>query len=140
MVDNLTPEQRSRCMSRIRSKDTVLEVRVRSAIYERGLRFRKHVRNLPGCPDIVFPHAKLAVFIDGDFWHGYDFENWSNRVEGYWKQKIEGNRERDIRYTEDLHKLGWQVIRIWQHEFNENFSDCIDRIVSVVRSDSRRAK
>ena len=73
MSDNLTPTQRSYCMSRVKGKDTSIERLVRSELHKRGFRFRKHVKTLPGKPDIVFPKAKVAVFVDGDFWHGYDF-------------------------------------------------------------------
>ena len=73
MPDNLTPEQRSYCMSRIKAKDTGLEVKVRSALHKKGLRFRKNVKELPGTPDIVFKKAQIAIFVDGDFWHGYRF-------------------------------------------------------------------
>ncbi len=76
MPDKLTPEQRSFSMSRIKGKDTGLELRVRSALHKRGLRFRKHVRELPGKPDVVFRKTRVVVFVDGDFWHGYRFRSW----------------------------------------------------------------
>lgn len=116
MTDNLTPEQRSYCMSRIKGKDTGLEVQVRSALHIHGLRFRKHVKDLPGKPDIVFTKARLAVFIDGDFWHGYRFPSWENKVSDFWKKKISQNIERDARHHRKLRKMGWTVIRLWQHE------------------------
>jgi len=70
---------------------------VRSELHKRGLRFRKHVKDLPGKPDVVFPTVKVAVFIDGDFWHGYKFPSWEHKVSDFWKQKINKNRERDRR-------------------------------------------
>ncbi len=80
MTDPLTLKQRKYCMSRVRGKDTKPEVLVRSALHRRGLRFRKHMKELPGRPDIVFTRAKICVFIDGDFWHGYDFETWEDKL------------------------------------------------------------
>ncbi len=133
MTDNLTPQQRKYCMSRIKGKDTGLEKRVRSELHRRGLRFRKHVKELPGKPDIVFGKAKVAVFVDGDFWHGYDFSSWENKVSDFWKGKISKNRERDLKNHQELSELGWTVIRLWQHEVEKDFEDCIDRIISAVR-------
>jgi DNA mismatch endonuclease (patch repair protein) len=132
MPDNLTPEQRSYCMSRIKGKDTGLEVRVRSALHRRGLRFRKHVKELPGRPDIVFSKARVAVFVDGDFWHGYRFPSWEDKVSDFWKKKINKNRERDAANHRRLRRMEWTVIRLWQHEVEKNIDACIDRIVTAV--------
>jgi len=133
MPDNLTPEQRSFCMSRIKGKDTGLEMRVRSALHRRGLRFRKHVKDLPGKPDVVFRKARVAVFVDGDFWHGYRFPSWEDKVSDFWKKKINRNRERDAANHRKLRQMEWTVIRLWQHEVEEDFDACIDRILAAVR-------
>jgi DNA mismatch endonuclease (patch repair protein) len=133
MPDNLTPEQRSFCMSRIKGKDTGLEMRVRSALHIRGLRFRKHVKDLPGKPDVVFRKARVAVFVDGDFWHGYRFPSWEDKVSDFWKKKINKNRERDAANHRKLRQMEWTVIRLWQHEVEEDFDACIDRILAAVR-------
>ncbi len=132
MPDNLTPEQRSYCMSRIKGKDTGLEMRVRSELHRRGFRFRKHVKELPGKPDVVFTKAKVAVFIDGDFWHGYRFPAWEHKVSDFWKQKINKNRERDRRNHRKLKEMGWTVIRLWQHDLERDFQECIERIIAAV--------
>ena len=92
MTDNLTPQQRSYCMSRVRGRDTGLERIVRSALHRQGFRFRKHVSDLPGRPDVVFPRAKVVVFIDGDFWHGYRFPLWERQIPPFWRAKISKNR------------------------------------------------
>lgn len=134
MPDNLTPEQRSYCMSRIKGKDTGLEVRVRSALHKRGLRFRKHVKGLPGKPDIVFTKLKVVVFIDGDFWHGYRFPSWKLRVSDFWIKKISGNRARDQKNQKKLRSMGWRVIRLWQHELEKNFDSSINKITSTVEA------
>ena len=95
MPDPLTVKQRSYCMSRVRGKNTKPEMLVRSALHKRGLRSRKHRKELPGRPDIVFTRAKICVFIDGDFWHGYDFEVWKQKLTPYWQKKIGDTIERD---------------------------------------------
>ena len=133
MPDNLTPEQRSYCMSRIKGKDTGLEMRVRSALHRKGLRFRKHVKDLPGKPDIVFTKAKIAVFVDGDFWHGYDFPSWESKVSNFWKKKISKTRERDLNNHRQLLDQGWTVIRLWQQEVKEDFEGCIERILAALQ-------
>jgi DNA mismatch endonuclease (patch repair protein) len=107
-------------MSRIRSKNTKAEVILRKVLRELGLRGYRIHYSIPGRPDIVFTSVKLAVFIDGDFWHGY---LWKNRgcvpIKQYWKDKISGNMARDKRVNGELKKRGWRVIRIWEHEVIE---------------------
>ena len=139
MPDNLTPEQRSFCMSRVKGKDTGLEMRVRSALHRRGLRFRKHAKDLPGKPDVVFRKARVAVFVDGDFWHGYRFPSWEDKVSDFWKKKINRNRERDAANHRKLRQMEWTVIRLWQHEVEEDFDACIDRILAAVRGHEEKA-
>ncbi|GEM90068.1 very short patch repair endonuclease [Oceanithermus desulfurans] len=134
MPDNLTPEQRSYCMSRNKGKDTKLEMRVRSELHKRGYRFRKHVKELPGKPDVVFTKAKVAVFIDGDFWHGYRFPAWEHKVSDFWKQKINKNRERDRRNHRKLRRMGWKVLRIWEHDVRHDIDKVVDKIVQLVNS------
>lgn len=133
MPDNLTPEQRSYCMSRIKGKDTGLETWVRSELHKRGFRFRKHVKDLPGKPDVVFTKAKVAVFIDGDFWHGYRFPTWEHKVSDFWKKKISKSRERDTKSHRKLRDMGWTVIRLWQHDLERDFEGSIEKIVSAVK-------
>jgi len=130
--DRLTPEQRSYCMSRIKGKDTGLERTVRSGLHSRGLRFRKHVKNLPGRPDIVFSKAKVAVFVDGDFWHGYRFPLWKYNLPIFWQKKIAKNRERDQINHRKLRKMGWTVIRLWQHDIEKDLPKCINRIMGLI--------
>lgn len=133
MTDNLTPEQRSYCMSRVKGKDTGIETSVRSELHRRGLRFRKHVKDLPGKPDVVFTKAKVAVFIDGDFWHGYRFPTWEHKVSDFWKKKISKSRERDTKSHRKLRDMGWTVIRLWQHDLERDFESSIERIISAVK-------
>ena len=140
MTDNLTPEQRSYCMSRVKNRDTDIEQRLRSGLHKRGLRFRKHVKDIPGKPDIVFPAARVAVFIDGDFWHGYRFPAWEHTLSEFWKQKIRKNRDRDQKNFNMLRKSGWRVLRIWQNQVESNVDECIKRIGRAVKSHAKRRK
>lgn len=117
-------------MASVKGKDTGLEVMVRSELKRRGLRFLKHVKSLPGCPDVVFPKQKLAVFIDGDFWHGYRFPTWRRTLPKFWREKIGKNRDRDRRNFAKLRRLGWRVLRIWQHEIERDLCSCGNKIVT----------
>jgi DNA mismatch endonuclease (patch repair protein) len=112
MADNMTVAQRSSTMSRIRSCDTRPELAVRRLVHARGLRYRKHVAALPGRPDLVFSGAKVAVFVDGDFWHGWRFSQWKDKLAPYWKEKIERNRRRDARNVRRLRHQG-SDLRQW---------------------------
>jgi DNA mismatch endonuclease (patch repair protein) len=133
MTDNLTREQRSRTMSRIRSTDTGPELEIRRRIYARGLRFRKCDRQLLGKPDLVFRRAMVAVFVDGDFWHGWRFPSWKSKLAPYWRKKIDSNRRRDRRNHKRLARMGWTVVRIWQHQLEADPIKCVDRIEKAVR-------
>jgi DNA mismatch endonuclease (patch repair protein) len=119
-------------MTRVRTKDTDIEQAVRSALHRRGFRFRKHVRDLPGRPDIVFPRARVAVFVDGDFWHGYDFKTWCDNLSDFWRRKIEANVARDQRNSLALTKDGWQVIRLWKHQVKRDLESCVDLVATAV--------
>lgn len=116
MADNHTKEMRSMNMSRIRNTNTKPEERVRKYLFSRGLRYRKNVRKLPGCPDLVFSKYKTVVFVNGCFWHHHDCGRfvWPSSNEGYWKAKINRNVERDIQNRKLLETQGWRVITIWE--------------------------
>src|SRR5262249_2990621 len=98
---------------------------------------RKHVSSLPGKPDIVFATQKIAVFIDGDFWHGYRLPLWEHKLSDFWKNKIKKNQQRDHRNFRTLRGMGWRVIRIWQHEIKRDLNACILKIVTAVESSRR---
>lgn len=139
MADNMTPEQRSFTMSRIRKTNTKPELIIRRLTFLRGLRYRKYSAGLPGKPDLVFVRAMVAVFVDGDFWHGWRFEEWEPKLSStYWKDKIRRNRERDREQTAHLKAAGWMVIRIWEHEVEANADECVDRIERAVRRRARK--
>lgn len=139
MADNMTPEQRSRTMGRIRSVNTGPEMLLRRTLYSRGLRYRVHVRTLPGRPDIAFPGAKVAVFVDGDFWHGWGFATWKEKLQPYWRGKIERNMARDCERTAELEGEGWTVLRFWEHKVKEDVHACADSVELVVRGMVREA-
>ena len=118
----------------IRSKDTNAEVILRKALWENGIRYRKHYSLLPGNPDLAFPRKKIAVFIDGDFWHGYNWKSLGKiPPKAYWQEKISKNIRRDKANTLLLRKDGWKVIRIWEHELNKDFDKCIRMIEEEFR-------
>lgn len=131
-MDNLTQKQRSYCMSRVKGKDTGLERVVRSELHKRGLRFRKHMGKLPGKPDIVFVTQKLVVFLDGDFWHGYRFPQWEKTLAKFWRNKIGETRKRDQRNFAKLRRMGWRVIRIWEHSIKNDLDAVVTRICEAV--------
>lgn len=128
MADNMSEAQRSYTMSRIRSEDTKVELMLRRALFSRGLRYRLHRRELPGRPDIVFPREKVAVFVDGDFWHGWNYEDWTDNLKPYWRDKIARNIRRDGLVTEQLRGRGWKVLRIWEHEIEADVASCADQV------------
>lgn len=132
-MDNLSREQRSYCMSRVKGKDTGLERVVRSELHKRGLRFRKHNSKLPGKPDIIFTKAKVVVFLDGDFWHGYRFPQWERSLSKFWRKKIGETRKRDQRNFAKLRRMGWQVIRIWEHSIDRDLNGVIRKICAALK-------
>ena len=119
MTDTMTPEQRHRCMSAIKGKDTKPEMIVRRYLFSKGLRYRLHVKKLPGNPDLVLPKYKTVVFINGCFWHGHEgckyYRLPKSNVE-FWESKITNNKNRDILNEIKLKELGWRVVRIWECE------------------------
>ncbi len=115
-MDTLTPEQRRFCMQRIKGRNTSPEVRLRSALWRLGLRFRIG-HHLVGTPDIVFPAVRLAVFIDGCFWHRCRKHSHLPKSNiKYWKRKFQLNKERDVRVNRKLRRQGWRVLRVWEHD------------------------
>lgn len=112
-------ETRSYNMSRIKSVNTKPEELVRKYLFSKGFRYRKNVKSLPGKPDIVLPKYKTCIFINGCFWHKHDnckYFSWPKNNADFWKKKITGNVERDIRQRKELQSLGWNVIVVWECE------------------------
>jgi len=108
-------------MSRIRSKDTAIEKIAFSFLRKNKIHFQPHYSKVAGKPDIALPSKKRAIFINGDFWHGYHFGRWKNRIpKKYWVAKIEGNILRDRKNCRKLKREGWEVMKIWGHELIKN--------------------
>lgn len=117
-MDTLSPEQRSRLMSRVRGRDTGPELLIRSMLHKLGYRFRVHRRDLPGTPDLVFPARRSVLFVHGCFWHGHSCRcgrRPSSNV-AFWDEKIRRNKERDARVRKQLRRAGWRVSAVWQCE------------------------
>ncbi|NIX75265.1 very short patch repair endonuclease [Microvirga terricola] len=126
--DIMSPEKRSAVMSRIRGKGTKPERLIEEALAAMGYSFETHARDLPGRPDFVFREARVAVFVDGDFWHGYRFDEWRLKLSEKWEAKIEGNRWRDRRNHRLLRQAGWRVLRLWEHQVAASPKRCLRRI------------
>ena len=136
-MDNLTREQRRKAMKHIRSKDTSIEVVLRKKLWEKGYRYRKNLNNLPGKPDIALTKYKIAIFCDGEFFHGKDWEILRPKLEKsnnsqYWIKKIARNMERDDEVNKQLMFLGWTVIRFWGKEILNNVDECIKVIEETI--------
>lgn len=113
----MTPEQRHKCMARIRSKNTKPEIMVRKYLFARGFRYRKNVRRLPGTPDIVLRKYRTVIFVNGCFWHGHEGCRYSHLPKSnveFWRNKIERNKKRDLRERVELRRMGWHVIQVWE--------------------------
>jgi DNA mismatch endonuclease (patch repair protein) len=121
-------------MKRVKLKDGSLEKLVQQELRTKGLRLRCHVRTLPGSPDIAFTKEKVAVFVDGDFWHGWRLPAWEHKLSKFWRDKLRTNRARDQRNFRRLRADGWKIIRIWQHELKrDGCENCVERILRALR-------
>jgi DNA mismatch endonuclease (patch repair protein) len=124
-------EQRHYNMSRIHSKDTAPEILLRKALWKEGIRYRKNYKMLPGTPDIAITKNRIAIFCDGEFWHGKDWSEKKKRIQKnreYWIPKIERNIKRDIDVQNQLRYLGWYVIRFWGNDIKKDVALCVNEI------------
>lgn len=123
-------------MSHIHSKDTKPEIILRKALWKKGVRYRKNFKKLPGSPDIAITKYKIAVFVDGEFWHGY---NWENKKESlkhnrsYWISKIENNMKRDKRNDCKLQEANWSTLHFWSLTVKNHTDYCVERILLEIR-------
>lgn len=133
-MDNLTKEQRHVNMINIRSKDTKIEILLRKALWAKGIHYRKNVSDLPGKPDIVITRYRIAIFCDGDFFHGRNWESdLQNRLtksnnSQYWTEKIHKNMEHDHDADAELNGMGWVVLRFWGTDIIKNTEACVSTI------------
>lgn len=122
-------------MARVKSKDTTSELILRRALWKRGLRYRIHISSLPGQPDIVFSGARVAVFVDGAFWHGKKLsEERFSRMSDYWREKIQKNVERDQAATKALEASGWRVLRYDDRDVGRRAEEIAADVEEAVRS------
>ncbi len=132
--DIFSKKKRSEIMAAIKSKNTNLERGVFSFLRKNGCRFCTHRKNVFGKPDIAIISEKKAVFIDSDFWHGWQYPKWKNNLNGdFWVKKIEANRNRDKKVNRLLKKEGWRVLRIWEHELEVKRDESLNKIVDFLK-------
>jgi DNA mismatch endonuclease (patch repair protein) len=133
MTDTLTPAERSQLMGCIRSANTTPELLLRKALWTAGLRYRLK-NKLPGKPDIVFAAAKVAVFVDGCFWHGCPLHGRIPKSnQPFWVGKFTHNIARDLATEAALAAQGWRVMRFWEHEVEQDLISCVFKILQAVR-------
>jgi DNA mismatch endonuclease, patch repair protein len=135
------PHATSFLMSRVRATNTRMEIKLRSALHRKGYRYRKNVHTLPGKPDIVFPRERVAIFVDGDYWHarilkdlGIEALRQSLKTNNreFWVTKLQRNYERDIAVTAELEQLGWTVVRMWESDLKMKMDECVRAIVTIL--------
>lgn len=122
-------------MSKIHSENTTPEIKLRKLLWNLGIRYRLNDKSLPGKPDIVIKKHKIVIFVDGEFWHGYNWGEKRNRIKSnrdYWIPKIEKTISRDIENTKKLESMGFTVFRFWEHEIKKNIGACIQKIIHSI--------
>lgn len=130
-----TTYDRSKLMGKIRGKNTKSEQTLRKVLWGLGIRYRKNDPKLPGKPDIVIPRAKLVIFIDGEFWHGYNWGQKRKKIKSnrdFWIPKIERNMQRDKLNNKVLSENGWIVLRFWDQELKKELGACLNKILSFM--------
>ncbi len=136
-MDRLTKEQRHKNMSNIKNKDTGIEIMLRKALWEKGYRYRKNYKELPGKPDIVLTKYRIAIFCDSEFFHGKDWDDLKKQLERgknaeFWINKISKNRERDEEINKQLFYQGWTVIRFWGKDIKKDVGQCVKTVEEVI--------
>lgn len=135
MADMFTKEKRSEIMSLIRAKNTGIEKKAFAYLRKNKIYFQHHYSKAPGKPDIALPKKKIAVFVDGDFWHGYKFAKWRRRIpKEYWREKIASNIARDAKNRRTLKRQGWRVLRVWGHELAKKPDKTLSKIAEFLQS------
>lgn len=131
-----TTKQRSDLMRKIKAQNTKPELKLRKALWNLGYKYRKNVKKLPGCPDIVYSRYNLVIFIDGEFWHGYNWDIKKSRIKtnrDFWIPKIERNMQRDKINNQLLSDNDWFVMRFWEHELKKELENCVNRVVNYIK-------
>ena len=129
---------RSKLMGKIKGTGTKPEVLLRKALWEKGIRYRLHVKHLPGKPDIVINKYRIVIFVDGEFWHGYKWQEKKKKIKvnrDFWIPKIERNMQRDKENEITLTESGYNVVRFWEHEIKKNIIACVKKIELLCQTD-----
>jgi DNA mismatch endonuclease (patch repair protein) len=127
--------ERSKLMSKIGSKGTKPELKLRKALWAIGLRYRINYKKLKGSPDILILGHKMVIFVDGEFWHGYKWKDKKKKIKtnrGFWIPKIERNIQRDMETNKELRSLGYTVVRFWEHEIEKSLNDCVMKVLAIL--------
>lgn len=137
-MDDLSPEQRRKNMQHIRSKDTEIELILRKALWREGIRYRKNYDKLPGKPDIAITKYKIAIFCDGEFFHGKDWNRLQEKLKNsnnseYWIKKIQRNINRDCEVDQAIRAKGWLVLRFWGKDIKQDVSMCVKTIKEAIQ-------
>lgn len=136
MADSISPDHRSWNMSRIKGKDTKIEVEVRRYLFSKGFRFRKNDKRFPGKPDVVLPKYKTVIFINGCFWHmheGCKFGRLPKSNIEYWEKKLSKNVDNDKKHTQQLIEMGWHPITIWECELRKDFEERMCQLINQIK-------
>ena len=135
MTDTVSKKKRSEIMSKIKSKDTKIEIEFRKAIWKAGFRYRKNSKGYFGKPDLVLKKYKTVIFIDSCFWHGCKKHcRLPSTRKNYWIPKIERNKQRDKEVNQHYKKMGWKIIRVWEHNINKNLDKIIAKVNKVLNN------
>ena len=138
MADHLTTEKRSWNMSRIKGEGTSIEVAVRKHLFSQGFRFRKNDKRLPGKPDVVLPKYHTVIFVHGCFWHrhqGCKYATMPSTNAEFWETKFQRNIDNDKKHYEELGRLGWRVITVWECDIKNRFEDTMKALVTEIKGD-----
>lgn len=130
-----TSESRSKLMAKIKAKNTTPELMLRTALWKFNIRYRLHNKQLPGNPDIVNKKYKFVIFVDGEFWHGFEWEKKKERISSnrsFWIPKIERNMQRDVENNNRLENMGYKVFRFWERAIKKDMHSCIEQIANYI--------
>ncbi len=133
-----TTSERSELMKKIKSGNTKSEIILRKVLWGLGIRYRKNYKKLPGTPDIVIPKYKLIIFVDGEFWHGFEWEKKKKCIKSnrdFWIPKIERNIQRDAETNNALREMGWTVLRFWDQQIKKELGNCVNIILREIDKD-----
>lgn len=137
MADIFTPEKRSWIMSRIRSTNTKIDLEMKKILNKNKIKHSMYPKMF-GNPDFIIEKKRIAVFCDGDFWHGYKYNEKKKPSKKFWRDKIETNMRRDQRITRKLRREGWSVLRFWEHDIEKRPEACVSRIKRKINRNRKK--